>query len=339
MPKPIQWTLAIPTEVRCEYAGIPQSDYYTDIEQAIRVGQDFPPVFEKATGYLPETTFTVPVTAYEGVAALGGNLVFPAEHQPMIRNQGHVLDDLALDSAIVPDPYLDQRFLQHVDWLGELGRRFPKRVVRGGLAGQEGPVTTAGLLRGERFFFDCLDNPQRAHHLLNLCTGMFIRWTQADRSVCEYQPTVVGIADDYAGLLNPALWPEFVLPYYQRICGALGPAGCALHSELMRAQHLPLLHELPLISLNLGENQYLQPEDVALELPNVPFGWHVLAVAEMLQGTPESIRQRFKELVQRGVRHVLVELAVGTPPENVRAFVEVGRELADLVFCDLLPRL
>jgi phage terminase Nu1 subunit (DNA packaging protein) len=84
---------------------------------------------------------------------------------------------------------------------------------------------------------------------------------------------------------------------------------------------------LPLVSLNFGENQYLQPEDVAVELPDVPFGWHILAVAEMKQGTPELIQHRFKHLVKRGVRHVLVELAVGTPTDNTRAFVQVGREL------------
>lgn len=286
MVSPIRWTLAIPTEVRCEYAGIPQGVYYTDLEQAIRVCHDFPPSFEKATGYLPETSYAVPVTAYEGVSALGGDLVFPTEHQPMIRNQGHVLNDLEIDAAKIPDPYLDKRFLQHVGWLHELERRFSMQVVRGGLAGQEGPITTAGLLCGQQFFLDCLDNPSRAHRLLNLCTEMYIRWAQADRTVCGYQATIAGIADDYAGLLNPSLWPEFVLPYYQRICAALGPQGLALHSELLRNQHLSLLHELPLVSLNLGENQYLQPEDVAAELPEIPFGWHILAVAEMLQGTP-----------------------------------------------------
>ncbi|MHB1354370.1 MAG: uroporphyrinogen decarboxylase family protein [Anaerolineae bacterium] len=328
MASPIRWTLAIPTEVRCEYAGIPQGAYYTDLEQAIRVCQDFPPAFEMATGYLPETSYAVPVTAYEGVAALGGDLVFPTEHQPMIRNQGYVLDNLALDIAAVPDPYMNKRFRQHVNWLRALECRFPNQVVRGGLAGQEGPITTAGLLRGQQFFLDCLDNPPRAHCLLNLCTEMYIHWAQADRTVCGSQATIAGIADDYAGLLNPSLWSEFVLPYYQRICAALGPQGLALHSELLRRQHLPLLHKLPLVSLNFGENQYLQPEDVAVELPDVPFGWHILAVAEMLQGTPESVQQRFKELANRGVRHVLVELTVGTPPGNVRAFVEVGQELA-----------
>lgn len=328
MHNPIQWTLAIPTEVRCEYAGILQGAYYTDLEQTIHVCQIFPPALKKATGFLPETSYAVPVTAYEGVAALGGDLVFPAEHQPMIRNQGHVLDDLAIDVAAVPDPHLDRRFLLHLDWLHQLERRFPNQVVRGGLAGQEGPITTAGLLCGQQFFLDCLANPQRAHHLLELCTEMYIRWVQADDTVCYNQRPVVGIADDYAGLLSPALWPEFVLPYYQRICTAVGPKGCALHSELLRREHLPLLHALPLVSLNLGENQYLQPEDVAAELPDVPFGWHILAVAEMQQGTPELIRHRFKDLVNRGVRHVLVELAVGTPSDNVRAFVQVGRELA-----------
>ncbi len=324
MAEAVHWTLAIPTEVKCEYAGIPQGDYYTDLESAVRVQGEFPACFERLTGYRPTTSYQVPVTAYEGVAALGGELVFPRDHQPMLSNQGHVLQDIALDAVAVPDPWQDQRFRLHLRQYQELAVRYPVQVARGGLAGQEGPVTTAGLLRGERFFEDCLTRPSLAHSLLDLCTTMFIHWTRAEDAALGVSRTVIGIADDYAGLLNPALWPEFVLPYYRRICSELGAQGCSLHSELLRRSHLPLLRVLPLAGLNFGEDQYLQPEDVA-EALDVPFGWHILAVAEMLQGTPEGIRRRYSELVSRGVRHIMVELTVGTPPANVRAFLEAAQ--------------
>ncbi|MHB9032939.1 MAG: uroporphyrinogen decarboxylase family protein, partial [Anaerolineae bacterium] len=276
-------------------------------------------------GYHSSATYQVPVTAYEGVAALGGELVYPRDHQPMIRNQGHVLPEDRVPD-VMPDPWQNNRFQLHLAQYHELERRFPGQVVRGGLAGQEGPVTTAGLLSGQRFFEACLCDPPAAHRLIDLCTNLNISWYRAEDQALGTHHRVAGIADDYAGLLSPALWPEFVLPYYQRLCAELGPDGCALHSELLRETHLPLLHHLPLVSLNLGENQYLGPEQVARELPDVPFGWHLKAVSEMQQGKHSSIKQRYRELVTCGVKHVLVELTVGTPPANVRAFLEIAQE-------------
>ncbi len=325
----LRWQLLIPPEVACEYAGVSQGEYFTQLEKTIYVSQVFPPRFEAATGYRPPTVYRPPVTAYEGVAALGGELVFPAEHQPMIRNQGHILTSAEeIDALTVPDPWQNQRFQRHVGWYRELCRRFPSQAS-GGLAGQEGPITTAGLLRGPDFFVDCLADPPRAHRLLQVCTEMFIRWTLAAREVEGVAPEEVGLADDYAGMLAPELWPEFVLPYYQRIIEALGPKGCWLHTELVRRQHLPLLRQLRLTGVNFSEDQYLTIADVQEELPGVPFGWHILTVAEMQQGTPRTIKERFRQIVAAGVEEVRCELTVGTPPENVRAFLEAAREMEE----------
>jgi len=46
----IPWRLAIPVEVRCEYAGTRQGDYYTDIETYLATERIFPERFESATG-------------------------------------------------------------------------------------------------------------------------------------------------------------------------------------------------------------------------------------------------------------------------------------------------
>jgi hypothetical protein len=323
----IAWSLLIPAEVQCEYTGVPQGEYFTDLERAVDACTRFPDLFEAATGYRHQLRYAVPATAYEGVAALGGTLVFPAEHQPMLSNQGRVLEEPEqVDRLEVPDPWKTPRFRRFAEWRGELGRRFGDKAV-GGIAGQEGPVTTAGLLRGERFFLDCAADPARARRLLEVATDTFIAFTRASREVEGSSPRTVGIADDYSGLIGPAMWPELVLPCYRRIIDALGPDGCWMHTELVRREHLPLLARLPLTGLNFAENQYLTPRDMMEAGPDVPWGWHILTVSEMQQGTPDSIARRYRELVAMGVREVLCELTVHTPARNVKAFLEVARAL------------
>jgi uroporphyrinogen-III decarboxylase len=330
----IQGSISIPVEVQCEYAGIPQGEYYTDLEKAILVAQIYPARFEAAIGYRPPVSYGPPVIAYEGAAALGGDLVFPRDHQPMIANQGHVLETPEQVDALQPaDPWRNARFQQHIAQLRELERRFPGQVSRS-IAGQEGPITTAGLLRGQNFFLDCLADPACAHRLLDVVTETFIQWhlaahqVAAATQVAGTRPQIAGIADDYAGLIRPEMWPEFVIPYYQRIIKALGPQGCHMHTELVRRAHLPYLRVLNLRHINFSEDQYLKPQDVFEELPGVPFDWHILTVGEMQQGTPESVRRRFTEIVGSGVDKVRCELTVNTPPQNVRAYLQVARELA-----------
>jgi uroporphyrinogen-III decarboxylase len=324
----IPWSLAVPVEVRCEYAQTNQGDYYGDIETCLHTESVFPDLFEQATGHRPPSTLHVPVSAYEGVAALGGKLVFPEAHQPMIRNLGRILqtpDDT--DSLSVPDPWQSERFQAHLEIWQSLRCRFPDGSV-GLSAGQEGPVTTAVLLRGSAFFLDCLLDPARAHRLLSICTDTYIAFTQAVRQVTQAPAEgSVGICDDHAGNLSPSMWNAFVLPYYERIYAGLGATGRSMHTELVRRSHLPLLGQLALDHINFGENQYIAVQDVVEEL-DVPFNWHIKSVSEMLQGTPASIHAAYKRAVANGAPEMCCELAVGTPAENIRAYLEVAHEYA-----------
>jgi hypothetical protein len=323
--RPVKWILAIPVEVMCEYTGIPQGDYYTDLAATVAAHDRFPGLFEEATGYRPPTSHPTPVTAYEGVAALGGTLAFPRDHQPQVVNLGHVLarpEDV--DRLGIPVFGGTPRYRKLLAWHAELKRRFPDTASNLS-AGQEGPVTTAVLLRGEQFFLDCVDDPPRAHRLLEVVTGMFVDWTRAARAVDGVETDTVLIADDHAGLLGPDLWPAFVLPYYRRITDALGPR-CWMHTELVRRTHLPLFRDMDLVAINYSEDQYLAPRDTLEVLPGVPCGWHILTVAEMQQGTPEGIRRRYAELAAMGFPEIRCEMTVDTPAANVRAFLAAARE-------------
>jgi uroporphyrinogen-III decarboxylase len=322
----VPWRLAIPAEVRCEYTGTRQGDYYTDLEAFLHAELAFPDRFWQATGFRPPLALAVPMSAYEGVAALGGGLVFPAEHQPMIQSQGRILPTPeSVDALRAPDPWQLPRFQAHVATWRALRDRQPGLDIELG-AGQEGPVTTAVLLRGLDFFGDCLLDPPRAHRLLSISTDTFIAFVAAAGRATGAGPGgEVLIADDHAGNLSPALWPEFVLPYYERIYAQLGATRRTMHTELVRPAHLPLLRQLHLDHVNFGEDQHLAVRDVVGAL-DVPFDWHLRTVADMLQGTPERIHAAYRQAVADGAPEMAAELTVGTPVENIRAFVDVARE-------------
>jgi uroporphyrinogen-III decarboxylase len=322
----IPWRIAVPAEVRCEYVGTAQGDYYTDLDTYLYTEREFPALFEGATGYHPPYSLGVPVPAYEGVAALGGELLFPARHQPMIREQGHILQTPeVVDALQVPDPWQCERFRRHVEAWRALRRRFPGQSI--GLSpGQEGPVTTAVLLRGTDFFADCVLDPPRALRLLSICTDTYIAFVRAVREVIGASSTGgVGIADDHAGNLSPEMWPTFVLPFYECIYEQLGATRRSMHTELVRRAHLPLLRSLRLDHINFGENQYLGVRDV-VELLDVPFDWHIKTVPGMLQGTPQQIQAAYRQAVADGAPEMVCELTVGTPVENIWAFIEVAGE-------------
>ncbi len=324
----VKGSLQIPPEVKCEYAGVSQGAFHTDLEAAIQVFERFPERFEAATGHRVPLSYSVPGTAYEGVAALGGRLVFPEDHQSMIANQGRILTTPGkVDALRVPDPWQSDRFRLQVDQYHELRRRFGD-LAGGGMGGQEGPITTAGLLRGEQFFVDCAVDPDRAHRLLDVCTEMFIHWRRVTMEITgAARPATAGICDDYAGMLGPDMFSEFVLPYYRRIYETLGTHGGHLHTELVRREHLPHLRGLGLTSINFAEDEFLTIAEVQEELPDVPFSWHIKTVSEMLQGSPDLIRRRFREIAAAGITQINCELTVGTPQENIRAFLEVAAEL------------
>lgn len=328
----IPWRLNIPAEVRCEYAGTRQGDYYTDLDAYLETELVYPERFAQATGHRPAPGWGVPIPAYEGVAALGGELIFPAAHQPMIRNQGRVLETPEqVDGLSVPDPWACPRFQENLRRWNKLRRRLPGRTV-GLSAGQEGPVTTAVLLRGTAFFEDCLVDPERAHRLLSVCTDTYIAFVRAVREATgAHHEGSVGIADDHAGNLSPVMWPEFVLPYYERIYDQLGATRRSMHTELVRLDHLSLLASLRLDHANFGENQYLSVREVAKTFP-VPFDWHIKAVSEMLQGTPGQIDAAYRQAVADGAPAISCELTVGTPPENIRAFLRVARSYEDTTY-------
>ncbi|MGI6208772.1 MAG: uroporphyrinogen decarboxylase family protein [Anaerolineae bacterium] len=321
----VQWRLAVPPEVETEYVGTKLGDYYTRADVSAQTQVKAREVFLSLYG-VDIGGVGVPVPAYVGVAALGAQLVLPEDHPPMVGNQGRVLPDresvLALRPAVPEASEWMQRYLAMRE---EMGRELGKLPPLG--AGQEGPITSAVLLRGDKFFLDVLDEPEVAHHLLGVVTQTFINFVRYTRRI-NGQPEAgnTGIADDMAGMLPPSLWPEFVLPYWLRIYEELGPGRRSTHTELLRPGHLPFLRELKIDAYDPGNDQYLEVEDVVGLTDHMDVSWNLYTVRDMLDGTPETIRATYTRSVQAGMRHMMTELCRRIPRSNVEAFVEVARQ-------------
>ncbi|MBN1352817.1 hypothetical protein JXJ21_25735 [candidate division KSB1 bacterium] len=323
-PDGVQWTIAIPPEVKCEYAETSIGEYFQNIDVMLITEQRCREKFIERYEYDPGEYYYVPFTAYEGVAALGATLVFTDQHEVMIENQGNILTEPAHVMALAPaDPWKYPRFVWGAESYRQMKTRFPDKSV-GISPGQEGPVTSAVLLRGTRFFMDCYDAPELAHRLLSVVTDTFIHFCEAVSEVTGQRSTALGIADDHSGNLAPQMWDEFVLPYYERIYSELDIETRVMHSELVRREHFPYLEKLNLSQIDLGEDPYISVAD-ALSLGK-PFFWHIKTCQEMLMGNPDSIKRAYENAVNEGAKGILTELSVGVPPENIRAFIDVARK-------------
>ena len=249
--------------------------------------------------------------------------MFPANHAPMITNY-IIQSEQDLQDLRCPEPGRFPLMMQYVQYF----HRFRSQVDAADPVflghGQEGPITTAVLLRGTQFFLDLVDRPSFAHRLLDLSVEVYIRFARFAREVSGLPGDAWELCDDHAGNIGPGMWPEFVVPYWRRIYEAMGGER-RLHSELLHQKHLKFVHELDIVHLDFGEDQHIAlPE--AVDTLNIPFSWHILSVQDMLQGTPDRIREKYRSCVHQGAPIMAVDIFPGTPVENIQAFVSAARE-------------
>jgi hypothetical protein len=321
----IPWHFAVPPEVTTEYAGTKLGAYYTDLDVMLKTQNTARQLFKEKYG-IETGGERIDVPAYLGVAAFGAELVYPEDDPPQVKG---VLLRRAEDVTRLrsPDSYYDTPAARPAWRMYQtmLGRG--KKVGLG--TGTEGPITSAKLLRGEDFFLDLYDSPRLAHRLLDLLTESVIQFARENRRRQGLQETGLGagIADDFAGLIAPHMWPEFVVPYYRRIYEGLGGESRSHHSELLRPAHLRYLLDLGVTSFDPGQDQYLTVRSIREAAPGLRFTWNLFTVRDVKEGTPDSIKRLYREAVRDGAPSVMAEACRGTPEANIRAFIEVAKEL------------
>lgn len=185
----------------------------------------------------------------------------------------------------------------------------------------QGPFDIAHLLYGSALFYEIYDDPQFAHYLMDLTTGIFIEVTKKlkealgeERNSCYHGHALARgiymanggarVSEDSATLLSPEQIDTFVLPYVEQALSSFGGGFihfCGHHAYLLEA----FLSLEDVRAINLGNPElynFDQTMERFLEEKKCYFGLWPKVEGEDLS----SYIRRMKGATQKGSRGLLL---------------------------------
>jgi len=248
-----------------------------------------------------------PPLSYGHLICLGAPVRYPEDGEPNISPLADSLDqaidlvdqgrDLNFDDLPIVEQYRAFR--------RTLQQAFPEQNVPFSGLGVEGPVTSAELFRGQDFFLDIMDEPEKTTVYLEKMTDSvirFIQWTRRVNGEECVNAAGSGLADDFASLIQPDRWRELVIPFWNRYYAALTTGRRFLHCENMVPAQLPYLKEAGIDHFQPSVADRLTLNDVRSGI-DISFDW--LLYAYQITGMcDEAIQQWVDQAVQAGVRQI-----------------------------------
>jgi uroporphyrinogen decarboxylase len=326
-PDQIPVFLPIESGFMAEFGGIPQREYHNDpakmLEAQAKVQQRF-------GGLSPLYTDFGVVTE----AAAFCEVFWPEDDSPWAKPRLKSINEV--DDLEVPDVRRDglfPRILEYFEIMNEMavqrGLKMGVANPRGpvGFGSLRGPVVLAALIRGiSEFMMDMYDKPDKCHRLLEIATETLLAYLDMQKKALGALAAVF-LCDDISGLLSPALFKEFFLPYTARIFREHADALTIYHCDSDmhnltefapetggKAFHMGFMHDMAVLKKTIGDRICL-------------IG-NVAPVGVLMRASREQVLQecsRCIEAASAGGGFVLSSGGVidrGTPPENIDALVE-----------------
>jgi MtaA/CmuA family methyltransferase len=261
-------------------------------------------------------------------ADLGAPVHFYDDSPPANVEENALLADKSHLSALrVLDPGQGKRMANRLEAVRMLSEEAGEECLVEGWV--EGPCAEAADLRGlNRIMMDFFDDEAFVSSLLDFVTEQEIRFALAQVNAGA---DIIGIGDAASSLIGPSIYEEFVLPRTRRYIKAIHDAGALVRLHIC-GKIEQLYPQIGTLDFDLIDVDSMNPLPEAREyLGEGPVICANLdPVAEVKNGTPESIRRRLSETVNE----VRVKFAVGagceiprgTPAENLRAMREFAED-------------
>jgi hypothetical protein len=218
-----------------------------------------------------------PPVSYGHPNGLGAQLYFPEGGEVAVEHLCRDSLDHAIEVLRKPVDYARAGMYPfYADFHATMKAAFPGERV--GLSwGLEGPITSAYELRGDAWFTDPYDQPEKARDFLRLLTGSILDF-HAFRCQAEgrllIDPGAAGLCDDVAAMMPHGLWEEFVLPYWELYFTGMTSGRRSAHVEDLRTAQLPFLEAIGLWSYDPSISHKLNPRLIC-EHCRVPFAWRL----------------------------------------------------------------
>ncbi|HBN83319.1 MAG TPA: hypothetical protein DDZ89_05690, partial [Clostridiales bacterium] len=215
-----------------------------------------------------------------------------------------------------------QHYVELCDYLQE---QFPEQKVSFSGLGSQGPLTSAVLMRGQDFIFDVYDYPEKAQEFLQLLTDSIIdfrRLTNRINGAPEVSAQSVGLADDFASLITPDMWPDFVVPCWNQYYEGLTTGRRSLHCENLSPTHLKHLKSVNLCHFQPSVSDLLTIENVKANT-DIPFDW-LLYAFRITQMNDQEIQDWVDYTVQAGITLIRTQFGqftvVAKKLDRIKAF-------------------
>lgn len=198
------------------YLGIGHLDYFLDPEiwfqSNLKIMQEFPEVIFVPSWWMEYGMAIEP-------SVLGVKIKFWEDNTPSEKNTLYRLDDVdkISDYEIKVDGFAGlalHRIKMQKQRVFDAGYTMPMVAARG-------PLCTAGFVRDvSHLMLEFIDQPEKAHKLLDLTTKLTIDWLKAQAEAIGDCVEGIFILDDIVGFVDEQQYLEFAHPYLKRICDA-----------------------------------------------------------------------------------------------------------------------
>ncbi len=319
--------IGIADSLMAEAAGISLKSMHFDLDAMIKASEAIRPLTVELG--VPPPDPHIAGFGYPHLASLGAHIEFPEGGEPSVFPMVKSPEDI--DALKEPDDFLAAPLIQtRLKLVAELGQRNKDWASQRIGHPMEGPITTAVLLMGQDFLTLPYDDPVRAHRLLTFCTDSALHYIQAlDRHFNGEQSMVPGpggIPDDFAGLLPPSLFDEFVVPYWDRFYEGQQATHRSLHSELLREDHLPYLQKAKINQFDPGADQYLTPELLSRKC-HCPFQT-LIKSWEINDQTADELEEFYRAIAACKPVHIRFAMDKMDQLGKIKRLLKIARELA-----------
>ncbi|HNX13899.1 MAG TPA: uroporphyrinogen decarboxylase family protein [Oscillospiraceae bacterium] len=275
---PFTWSVGSTVMSLIKLAGLTYRNYFLDFDENVRMYKEGEEKLAKLFDGFPMPNMITPSISYGHVNCLGAELIFPENGEVGIKHLCSTVKEgiELLKSKRGVDFSKEGMFPFYAEFSEKLKAAFPGRSVWFGF-GVEGPLTTSYELLGDRIFTEIYDEPELCAEFLDLLTDSINDYSAALRRLDGDKPfpdDTAYLADDIASMIPDSLWPEFVLPFWEKYYRFRTSGKRNIHIEGLLPNQLKFLEEARIERYDPSISTMLTPAIIE-KTCKVPFMWRI----------------------------------------------------------------